>query len=58
MSFTSKGDIQNLIEGLLSYSWPTDKPPIQTPFKRLSYSDAMKLYGSDKPDVRFDMLVS
>ncbi|XP_038063597.1 aspartate--tRNA ligase, mitochondrial-like [Patiria miniata] len=54
MSFTSKEDLYAMIEQLLEYSWPRDKPKLETPFPRMSYSQAMDEYGSDKPDTRFD----
>ena len=57
MSFSSATDIQTLIEGLLSYCWPSDRQPLQTPFRRMTYDDAIRWYGSDKPDTRFDMKV-
>ncbi len=50
-------DIQDLIEGLLVYSWPEDRTALTVPFKRMRYHDAIRLYGSDKPDTRFDMQV-
>ncbi|XP_047348085.1 aspartate--tRNA ligase, mitochondrial isoform X2 [Vespa velutina] len=49
MSFTDQKGIMELIENLLKYSWPET---ITTPFKRLTYDDAMRLYGTDQPDLR------
>ncbi|KAI4472872.1 hypothetical protein M0802_016452 [Mischocyttarus mexicanus] len=49
MSFTDQEGIMDLIENLLKYSWPE---AITTPFKRVNYEDAMKLYGTDQPDLR------
>ena len=57
MSFTSMKDIQNMIEGLLTYVWPNDQAPLQTPFTRMSYADAISIYGVDKPDTRLEMKV-
>ena len=57
MSFVDKDDIQDIVEALLRYSWPEDRPPIETPFPRMKYKDAIANYGSDKPDTRFDMQV-
>ncbi|XP_054284236.1 aspartate--tRNA ligase, mitochondrial-like [Macrosteles quadrilineatus] len=54
LSFTSRDDILSLITDLLRASWPQDLPPLQTPFRVLTYHDAMHLYGSDKPDLSFD----
>lgn len=56
MSFIDREDIYNLIEGLLKRVWKaalgTDIP---TPFKRISYEEALNRYGIDKPDTRFAM---
>lgn len=49
MSFADQEGIIDLIENLLKYSWPET---ITTPFKRMTYEDAMKLYGTDQPDLR------
>ncbi|XP_035731567.1 aspartate--tRNA ligase, mitochondrial-like isoform X1 [Vespa mandarinia] len=49
MSFADQKGIMELIENLLKYSWPET---ITTPFKRLTYDDAMRLYGTDQPDLR------
>jgi aspartyl-tRNA synthetase len=57
-SFVRRKDILNLIEQLLLASWPPIAGKIRVPFPRISYSDAMKNYGTDKPDLRFDMRVS
>ena len=57
MSFTTKEHIQRLIEGLLTHSWPEDMDKIVTPFSEMKYKDAMRNYGVDKPDTRFDNLV-
>lgn len=58
MSFVTREGIMKLIEDLMVYSWPEDKPDIETPFPHLTYEQAMRLYGSDKPDTRFEMKVS
>uniref|UniRef100_A0A3Q3XMC5 Aminoacyl-transfer RNA synthetases class-II family profile domain-containing protein n=1 Tax=Mola mola TaxID=94237 RepID=A0A3Q3XMC5_MOLML len=55
MSFVDKGGIMSLVEGLLQYSWPAEKGPIQVPFQTMTYEEAMRDYGMDKPDTRFGM---
>jgi aspartyl-tRNA synthetase len=55
MSFVEQEDILNLFEGLTKYLFRTIKGLDIPDFPRLSYADAMKLYGSDKPDTRFGM---
>ncbi|MDD5613846.1 MAG: aspartate--tRNA ligase [Candidatus Omnitrophica bacterium] len=53
MSFIDEEDIFNLIEGLLSQVFKkTLNIDLKTPFLRLKYIDAVKRYGSDKPDLR------
>ena len=58
LSFVRRKDILNLIEQLLLSSWPPIAGKIRVPFPRITYSDAMRSYGTDKPDLRFDMRVS
>ena len=56
MSFIEREDIYNLIEGLLKRIWKTAlNMDIPTPFKRLSFEEALNRFGIDKPDTRFDM---
>jgi aspartyl-tRNA synthetase len=55
MSFIEQEDILNVFEGLTKYLFKTIKGIDIPDFPRLTYADAMKLYGSDKPDTRFDM---
>ncbi|XP_053360081.1 aspartate--tRNA ligase, mitochondrial [Clarias gariepinus] len=55
MSFVDASGIMTLIEGLLQHSWPEDKGTISTPFPCLTFEEAMKNYGVDKPDTRFGM---
>jgi aspartyl-tRNA synthetase len=56
MSFIEREDIYALIEGLLKRVWKTALGmDIQTPFKRLSYEEALNRFGIDKPDTRFGM---
>jgi aspartyl-tRNA synthetase len=56
MSFVSREDVFDLVEGLMAHIFKQsiDKD-ITVPFLRLPYDDAMNLYGSDKPDLRFGM---
>jgi len=57
MSFVKAGDIQNIIEGMVTEIW--DKSLNikldESHFPHLTYHDAMSKYGSDKPDIRFGM---
>lgn len=57
MSFVNQAGIMSLVEGLLQYSWPAEKGPIKAPFQSMTYEEAMKDYGVDKPDTRFSMKV-
>jgi len=56
MSFIDREDIYALIEGLLKRVWKTAlNIDIPTPFKRISFEEALNRYGIDKPDTRFGM---
>ncbi len=56
MSFIEREDIYQLIEGYLKRVWKTALGmDIPTPFRRLTYHDALNRYGIDKPDTRFGM---
>lgn len=56
MSFVEQEDVLNTFEGLAKHLFKTIKNiEFDKPFPRMLYSDAMKYYGSDKPDIRFDM---
>lgn len=55
MSFVEQEDILNIFEGLTKYLFKTIKGVDLPDFPRLPYADAMRLYGSDKPDTRFGM---
>jgi aspartyl-tRNA synthetase len=56
MSFIEREDIYQLIEGLLKRVWKTAlNLDIPTPFKRITFDEALNRYGIDKPDTRFDM---
>ena len=56
MSFIEREDIYALIEGLLKRVWKTAlNMDIPTPFKRLSFNEALNRFGIDKPDMRFGM---
>lgn len=57
MSFVEEEDILNLMEDMLTHLVETVKPSMRLikPFPRLSYSDVMARYGTDKPDIRFGL---
>lgn len=58
MSFIKEGDIQDVIERLIAHVWKKVlKVDIKVPFHRMTYDMAFSLYGSDKPDLRFDLLI-
>ncbi|MGI6487716.1 MAG: aspartate--tRNA ligase [Syntrophothermaceae bacterium] len=54
MSFIEEEDIFQLVEDMLAHIFKQGmNRDIQTPFRRLTYQEAMRLYGSDRPDLRF-----
>lgn len=56
MSFVEQDDIINLFEGMAKYLFKEIRGvELTEPFLRMPWADAMKYYGSDKPDLRFDM---
>ena len=55
MSFVDQDDVLNVFEGLTKHLFKKIKGIDVPDFPRISYADAMKLYGSDKPDTRFEM---
>jgi aspartyl-tRNA synthetase len=56
MSFIEREDIYALVEGLLKRVWKTAlNVDVPTPFKRLTFQEALDRYGIDKPDTRFGM---
>lgn len=55
MSFVEQDDILNTFEGLVKHLFKEVKGIDIKHVPRMDYADAMRLYGSDKPDIRFDM---
>ncbi len=55
MSFVTQEDILNTFEGLTKHLFKTTIGVDLADFPRISYDEAMEKYGSDKPDLRFDM---
>lgn len=55
MAFVDQEDILNTFEGLTRHLFKEVKGLEIAEFPRMDYSNAMKLYGSDKPDIRFGM---
>lgn len=57
MSFVDREDVMNVNEGLVIalYEALKGRKPPEVPFPRMSFAEAMEKYGSDKPDLRFDL---
>jgi aspartyl-tRNA synthetase len=56
MSFVEQEDVLNIFEGLTKHLFKYIKDiDFESDFPRMTYADAMKYYGSDKPDIRFEM---
>ncbi|MBP3253678.1 MAG: aspartate--tRNA ligase [Bacteroidales bacterium] len=55
MSFVQQEDVLNMFEGLIKHLFEKEKNLHFGKFQRMTWHDAMKYYGSDKPDLRFDM---
>jgi aspartyl-tRNA synthetase len=55
MSFCDQEDVIGVAERLIEGIFREAGVPVQAPFRRMPYNDAMEFYGSDKPDLRFGM---
>ncbi|HED07923.1 MAG TPA: aspartate--tRNA ligase [Ignavibacteria bacterium] len=56
MSFVKQEDVFNVVEGLMKKTFKNIwNKELETPLPRLTYAEAMEKYGSDKPDLRFDL---
>ena len=56
MSFVEEADVQELMEELMTHLWrDLLGAELKPPFQRLTYDECMRRFGSDKPDLRFDM---
>ncbi|GAB2981450.1 aspartate--tRNA ligase [Nocardioides montaniterrae] len=55
MSFVDQEDVIDLMEDVLTAMWAQIGETIPTPIPRMTYADAMRLYGSDKPDLRMGL---
>lgn len=56
MTFVDQEDVIRTFEGLINHLFTTCKNrTFETPFPRMTYAEAMRRYGSDRPDIRFDM---
>ena len=58
MSFVEEEDVMNIVENLMAYVFKKIKNvDLKLPLRRMKYDDAIENYGSDKPDLRFDMKI-
>jgi len=55
MSFVEQDDVIALSEDVLKAVWALVGEELSTPFRRMTYAEAMSRYGSDKPDLRLDL---
>jgi len=56
MTFATEEQVYALTEGLMAALWEEiEHTSLRTPFPRLSYEDALRTYGTDKPDTRFGL---
>jgi aspartyl-tRNA synthetase len=55
MSFPRQEDIFGVIERVMERAWASASVEVKPPFRRMEYREAIRRYGSDKPDLRFGM---
>jgi len=58
MSFVEQDDVFRVVEGMMCACFKAGLGiEIETPFRRMSYPDALDMYGTDKPDTRYEFLI-
>jgi aspartyl-tRNA synthetase len=55
MSFPTEDDVFEAVEAFLTEAYAVVGVEVRSPFPRLTYADAMDRYGTDRPDLRFDL---
>ncbi|PMC75740.1 aspartate--tRNA ligase [Brachybacterium sp. UMB0905] len=55
MSFVDQEDVIALAEQIITAVWSAAGHEVTTPFPRITYAESMRRFGSDKPDLRFDL---
>jgi aspartyl-tRNA synthetase len=58
MSFVEQEDVLNMFEELIKYLFEKEKNIKLPKFPRITYNEAIEKYGTDKPDIRFEMLIN
>jgi aspartyl-tRNA synthetase len=58
MSFVEQEDVMNMFEGMVKHVFRKVRRLELPAFKRMTYAEAMKYYGVDKPDLRFEMKIA
>src|SRR5439155_20389039 len=58
MSYPQPERVSEVVEGFLTAAFKAAGSEIKTPFPRMSYDEALRLYGSDKPDTRLPAMVN
>ena len=58
MSFVAQDDVIELAEEIVTEIWKLKGVDVGAPFMRLPYAEAMARYGSDKPDLRYDLEIT
>ncbi len=58
LSFADEADVQGMVEGLVTrLIGEVASVDVQVPFPRITFADSMRMYGNDRPDLRFGMPV-
>lgn len=57
-SFVGPEDVYRVVEAVITALWDEAGERVTGPFRRLTYREAMESYGTDKPDLRFGILIS
>ncbi len=58
LSFVTPEDVHEVVEQVIAALWEEAKETVSGAFRRLSYRQAMESYGTDKPDLRFELAIS